>query len=136
METFLYSIVYAIADIHSRIMTWNDSNTTVLSDKQLHFWVIGILGMLILFVIYPLFKLLSKNHILVVAWIYVFTLMVVLTFAIEIGQGFTGTGIMEFDDIVFGLVGFMFLFIIFAIIRLIVLAISGAFKKRHKHSRH
>lgn len=135
METFLYSIVYFIADIHSRIMSWNDTNTTVMTDKQLHFWVIGILGMLMLFVVYPLFKLLSKNHILVVAWIYVFTLMVVITFAIEIGQGFTGTGLMEFDDIVFGLVGFMFLFLIFVIIRFIFLAIIGAFKKRNKHKR-
>lgn len=135
METFLYSIVYFIADIHSRIMSWNDTNTRVMTDKQLHFWVIGILGMLMLFVVYPLFKLLSKNHILVVAWIYVFTLMVVITFAIEIGQGFTGTGLMEFDDIVFGLVGFMFLFLIFVIIRFIFLAIIGAFKKRSKHKR-
>ena len=51
--------------------------------------------MSLLFVIYPLFALLAKNHILVVAWLYVFTLMVVMAFAIEIGQGYTGTGVME-----------------------------------------
>ena len=49
--------------------------------------------------------------------------MVVLTFAIEIGQGITHTGTMDFDDIVFGLVGFMVMFLIFAAIRSIILAV-------------
>ena len=51
-------------------------------DKQLHFLVIGIIGMLILVIIYPLFKILSENHILAIAFIYVFTVIVVITFAI------------------------------------------------------
>ena len=58
-----------------------------------------------------------------IAWIYVFTVMVVVTFAIEIGQGITNTGNMEMEDIVSGLAGFMFLFIIFAVLRAIVLGI-------------
>ena len=49
--------------------------------------------------------------------------MIVIAFAIEIGQGITHTGTMDFADIVFGLVGFMVLFIIFAVVRAIVLAI-------------
>ena len=49
--------------------------------------------------------------------------MVVVTFAIEIGQGITNTGNMEMEDIVSGLAGFMFLFIIFAVLRAIVLGI-------------
>ena len=99
MEKFLYGLVGIITKIHNAIMTWNDSFETVFTDKELHFWVIGIVGMLLLLVIFPLFKLLSKNHVLVIAWLYVFTLMVVLTFAIEIGQGFTHTGTMDFDDL-------------------------------------
>ena len=85
MERFLYDLVGIITKIHNGIMIWNDSFETVFTDKELHFWVIGIIGMLLLLVIFPLFKLLSKNHVLVIAWMYVFTLMVVLTFAIEIG---------------------------------------------------
>jgi glycopeptide antibiotics resistance protein len=49
--------------------------------------------------------------------------VIVITFAIEIGQGITGTGIVEFEDIMFGVVGFFAAFAIFAIIRAIVLAI-------------
>ncbi len=120
MSTLLYMAVRVIAVLHNRIMRWNDSCETVLSDKQLHFLVIGLLGMGMLFVIYPLFQLLSKHHVLVIAWIYVFTVIIVIVFAIEIGQGLTGTGTMDFDDIVAGVAGFMVMFLAFAILRAIV----------------
>ena len=123
MADLLYYLVAKMAVIHDAIMTWNDSCETVLTDKELHFIVIGVLGMALLLVIFPLFKALSKHHVLVIAWIYVFTVMVVVTFAIEIGQGITHTGNMEMEDIVSGLAGFMFLFIIFAVLRAIVLGI-------------
>lgn len=123
MSELLYFMVEKMAMIHDMIMTWNDSCETVLSDKELHFIIIGVLGMAILFFIYPLFKALSENHVLVIAWIYVFTVMVVVTFAIEIGQGITHTGAMDMQDIVSGLAGFMFLFMIFAVVRAIVLGL-------------
>ncbi len=125
MADFLYVIVKMIAVIHDMIMTWNDSFETVFSDKELHFLVIGFLGMGMLFVIYPLFKLLSKNHVLVIAWIYVFTVIIVIVFAIEIGQGITGTGTMDFDDIVAGVAGFMAMFIAFVVARAVV---KGVFR--------
>ena len=121
MTGLLYYLVEKMAIIHDAIMTWNDSCENILSDKELHFIVIGIIGMALLLVIYPLFKALSKHHVLIIAWIYVFTVMVVVTFAIEIGQGITHN--MEMEDIVSGLAGFMFLFIIFAVLRAIVLGI-------------
>ena len=123
MADLLYYLVAKMAVIHDAIMTWNDSCETVLTDKELHFIVIGVLGMALLLVIFPLFKALSKHHVLVIAWIYVFTVMVVVTFAIEIGQGITHTDNMKMEDIVSGLAGFMFLFIIFAVLRAIVLGI-------------
>lgn len=124
MTDLLYAIVEIIARIHTEILTWNDSFEMTFTDKELHFIVIGLLGMGMLFVIYPLFKLLSKNHVLVIAWIYVFTVIMVIVFAIEIGQGFTGTGTMDFDDIVAGVVGFMAMFIAFVIVRAVVLGIA------------
>lgn len=123
MSELLYYLVEKMAQIHDWIMTWNDSYEMMFSDKEMHFLVIGILGMAILLVIFPLFKALSENHVLVIAWIYVFTVMVVVTFAIEIGQGITHTGSMEMEDIVSGLAGFMAMFLIFAVIRAIVLGI-------------
>ena len=125
MVEFLYFIIELIYKAHEYILSLNDNFEYVFSDKELHFLVIGIIGMAMLFVVYPLFKLLNKNHVIVIAWIYVFTLILVLTFAIEIGQGASGTGSMEFKDIVFGVVGFLAMFVVFLIIRGIFKAICN-----------
>ena len=118
MKEFLYMIVGWIAEIHSYLMRFNDSYEYNFSDKELHFIVIGLLGMAFVFIVYPVFKWLAKhNHVMVIAWIYVFTLILVITFAIEIGQKVTNTGAMEFADIVFGVVGFIVMFFIFFIVR-------------------
>lgn len=117
MKELLYAIVGWIARVHNRIMTWNDSYEPGFTDKELHFLVIGLLGILMVFVVYPLFKALARRHVLVIAWIYVFTLVLVLTFAIEIGQGITRTGVMDFEDVEYGVLGFLFMFLVFAILR-------------------
>ena len=123
MERMLEGMVIFVAKIHNYILSLNDAYEKNFTDKQLHFLVIGILGMLILMVIYPLFKLLSENHILAIAFIYVFTVIVVITFAIEIGQKISDSGTMDFADIVFGIAG----------IRQIFLAIINLFRKIGKH---
>ena len=124
MKELLYKIVGIVAKIHNYILSLNDAYEYNFSDKQLHFLVIGIMGLGLIFAIYPVFKWLAKhNHVMVIAWIYVFTLIVVITFAIEIGQKITHTGQMEFADIMFGLVGFLAMFFIFAVIRCIYHAI-------------
>ena len=118
MKEFLYKIVEWLAEIHSYLMRINDNYEYHFSDKELHFIVIGLLGMLFIFIVYPVFKWLAKhNHVMVIAWIYVFTLILVITFAIEIGQKVTNTGAMEFADIVFGVVGFIVMFFIFSVVR-------------------
>ena len=119
MKEFLYAIVVWIARVHNTIMTWNDAYEQSFTDKELHFIVIGRLGIAMVLVIYPLFKALAKKHVLVIAWIYVFTLVLVITFAIEIGQGITHTGVMDFEDVEYGVLGFLFMFLVFAIIRAI-----------------
>lgn len=107
--------------MHNAILSINDSFEYNFTDKELHFIVIGLIGMLLIFGIYPLFKLLAKTgHVMVIAWIYVFTVILVLTFAIEIGQRISGSGTMDFADIVFGVVGFIAMFMVFAIIRGII----------------
>ena len=133
MERMLEGMVIFIARIHNYILSLNDAYEKNFTDKQLHFLVIGIIGMLILAVIYPLFKILSENHILAIAFIYVFTVIVVITFAIEIGQKLSGTGTMDFTDIVFGLAGFLLMFAIFAVIREIILAIVNLLRKLGRH---
>ena len=118
MAQALYGIMRIIAKIHNYILHLNDKFEYNFSDKDLHFLVIGLLGMAMIFVVYPVFKwLASKKHIMVIAWIYVFTLILVITFAIEIGQKISNTGSMEFADIVLGVMGFIVMFAVFAVVR-------------------
>ena len=136
MKELLYLGVGIVAKLHDKLMQLNDAFEMNLSDKALHFWVIGLLGMGMIFVIYPLFKYLAKkNKEIVIAWIYVFTVIIVITFAIEIGQKITGTGNMEFADIMFGLVGFLVMFVIFCVLRMLyhgVLRLVKYLKNRKK----
>ena len=118
MTQFLYWAVSLVAKIHNYIMQLNNTYETSFSDKELHFLVIGLLGMGMIFVIYPLFKYLAKHdREMTIAWIYVFTVIIVITFAIEIGQKITNTGNMEFADILYGIVGFLAMFLVFSILR-------------------
>lgn len=118
MKELLYWAVGLVAELHNAIMHVNDANEVNFTDKELHFLVIGLLGMAMIFVVYPLFKFLAKrDHEMVIAWIYVFTVIIVITFAIEIGQKITNTGHMEFADIAYGIVGFLAMFVVFAFIR-------------------
>lgn len=117
MTKLLYMIVGLIAKIHTFILQINDSYEYALTDKQLHFLVIGILGLALVFLVHPIFKYLAKkDHILTITGIYVFTLIVVITFAIEIGQKITNTGNMEFADVLFGITGFLVMFFCFALV--------------------
>lgn len=130
MREILYYIVEIIAKIHGKLLSLNDSFEYTFTDKELHFLVIGVFGMGLIFVIYPLFRWLArKQHVMVIAWIYVFTVIIVITFAIEIGQKVTNTGTMEFADIVFGIFGFIVMFLIFSVLRGIYKGIMRLFRK-------
>lgn len=118
MRAFLYGIVEIIAKIHRFLLKLNDAYEYDFTDKELHFLIIGALGMAMIFVVHPIFKWLAKNnHVMVISWIYVFTLIIVITFAIEIGQRITNTGAMEFADIMFGVLGFISMFLVFSVFR-------------------
>lgn len=131
LKELLYQAVNWIATVHDKIGQLNNQFEGTLSDKQMHFLVIGILGLLLVFIIHPLFRHLSKtNHVMVISWIYVFTLILVITFSIEIGQRLTGTGDMEFADIVSGIGGFICMFAVFALIRAAVIGIIRLIRRR------
>lgn len=131
MSNFLYLIMEIIAEIHSKLLSLNNAYEYNFTDKELHFIIIGIIGMAMIFVVYPIFRWLADNdHIMTITWIYVFTLIIVLTFAIEIGQKISNTGAMEFADIMFGVVGFLMMYVIFVIIREIFHWIISLFQRK------
>ena len=136
MWEIIYTFTLWVARIHDRILRINDAGGWYFDDKQLHFIVVGVFGMLMIFVLYPIFKLLAKHdHMMVITWIYVFTVVLVLTFAIEIGQGFTGMGVMESQDIAYGINGFLVMFLIFAVLRGLYHAIRKMTRKDKRPTR-
>ena len=131
----LKKIVDLLIDIiyktHTYFLSMNDSFEAQLSDKQLHFLIIGLLGIGMLLVIYPLFKWMAKKNLTVlISWFYVFTVLVVITFAIEIGQLYSHTGEMDFNDILAGLVGYFAMSFIFLLVVAIIELIKSIFKKK------
>ena len=54
VKELLYAGVGLVSLLHNKIMQLNNAYETNLSDKDLHFLVIGLLGMGLIFVIYPL----------------------------------------------------------------------------------
>ncbi len=129
MTSILYKLIEIITSIHEKILSWNDSYEYNLSDKQLHFIVVGVLGMGLFILIHPLFKFLAKRNLTIaISWIYVVTLLLVITFSIEIGQRITKTGYMDFKDILYGMGGFFLVFAAFLVIRLIIKLIIRLFK--------
>ena len=46
MITILYSILDFINNVHTYILSWNDAYEANFTDKELHFIIIGCLGML------------------------------------------------------------------------------------------
>ena len=133
MKEMLYWIVGWITKIHNYILHLNDAFEYNFTDKELHFLVVGVLGMGLVFGIYPIFRwLVQRNHVLTLTWIYVFTLIIVLTFAIEIGQKITHSGNMEFADIMTGVFGFVLMFFVFATIREVCRMILRLFSEKKK----
>lgn len=131
MTKFLYWVVELIAKMHSYILRINDAYEYQFTDKELHFIVIGLFGMFLVLVVYPVFRYLAKRgHYLTLSSIYAFTLVVVVTFAIEIGQKITHTGSMEFADVMFGVTGFLAMYFVFAFVVGIIKVILGLFKRK------
>lgn len=128
MKEVLYRIVMLIAKIHDSILQINDAFEASFSDKELHFFVIGLLGLLIFGIVHPVFRALARRKLVgIISWIYAFTVILVIAFAIEIGQYFTGTGSMEFADIASGLAGFLFLSCLAALLCSILSLIRNLF---------
>lgn len=132
IKTIVDWMIKIIYKTHTYFMSINDSYESSLSDKQLHFLIIGFLGIVMLLVIYPIFKWMAKKHLTVlISWFYVFTVLVVITFAIEIAQWYSNTGTMDFDDILAGLAGYFAMSFFFILIVGAIAGIRYFLKKKH-----
>ena len=123
-EMLLREMTMLMAQVHDMLMRINDGFELQLGDKDWHFIMMAALGMVLFFMVHFVFKRLAKWSITAVSFIYVFTIMTVLGFAIEIGQKISGTGEMDFQDIVAGLYGVLAFFAVYSVYRIIVLIIQ------------
>ncbi|MBN6206098.1 hypothetical protein JYK21_06505 [Ralstonia pickettii] len=129
MKEIVITLAEIVNNIHDLL---TDMFGLHMSDKQLHFWVIGIIGMATFFIVYFFFKIIEKMKwsTAITSFIYTFTVMVVLVFAIELQQAITNRGNMEFADAVMGLWGFIVLFMIYAVLAILIYFIFKTFKKK------
>ena len=131
-ESILYEGTMVVAQIHESLMHLNDNFELYFGDKDMHFIVMAVLGMILFFMVHFVFKRLAKWSITGISFIYVFTVMTVLGLAIEIGQKITGTGDMDFRDVVAGLYGVLAFFAVYTVYRLIVLLVRHLMRGRKK----
>ena len=131
-EAILYEGTMVVAQIHESLMHLNDNFELYFGDKDMHFIVMAVLGMILFFMVHFVFKRLAKWSFTAISFIYVFTVMTVLGLAIEIGQKITGTGDMDFRDVVAGLYGVLAFFAVYTVYRLIVLLVRHLMRGRKK----
>ncbi len=130
MAEVLKALASVVNFIHDLLLGVSGALELNLSDKDLHFWLIGIIGVMIFLVVDSVFKRLARWNISVISFVYTFTLLVVLVFGLEIEQGITGQGNMEFRDIVAGLWGFLVIFSVYMIIKAIIALLGQLFDRK------
>lgn len=132
MAEIIKILMEIVNNVHDALQDISNGLNVSFNDKQLHFIIIGIIGIVIFSCTQTLFKWLSKYSITIISFIYTFTLLLVIVFAIEIGQKITNRGHMEFSDIVAGIMGFMYFFAIYLVVKLLVYLVKSLFTKDSK----
>lgn len=129
MRELILFITELVNLFHDQLWEISNSLGLNLSDKDLHLWVFGILGIISFFIVHRVFKALAKYSITAISFIYTFTVLLVVVFAVEIQQKITGRGNMEFQDAVISLWGFILFFAAYLIIRWILGVFTKLFKR-------
>ncbi|MGE6377081.1 hypothetical protein [Peribacillus muralis] len=127
MKDFIEILAEIVNNIHDFILFFvSDRLHSNATDKDLHFWIMGIIGIIIFLFVFILSTIISRMRfgITILSFLYTFTVMVVLVFAIEIQQALTSRGNMEFQDAAVGLWGFIVFFLFFAFLSSIFLVIK------------
>ncbi|MBY6037092.1 hypothetical protein KUV80_10515 [Fictibacillus nanhaiensis] len=120
MGSFIKLLAELVNNVHDIIEDLFMNLGINLTDKDLHFWIIGVIGITFFLFTHLFFKWLSKFSITVISFLYTFTVMLVIVFAIEIQQKITGRGRMEFSDAIIGLYGFLAFFAVFLLIKTVI----------------
>ncbi len=129
-KDWLYRFLTFIARFHDSIVSYNQGIAAPFTDKELHFIVIGLFGLLFFLLAIPLFRFLTrKGWYGLMAWLFTFSTILFITFAIEVGQLLTKTGSFQTMDIAYGIAGFLAASAIIAAVYLLVSLIRRLFQK-------
>jgi len=129
LKNWLCKIVSDIAYIHDSIWRFARTLPVRFTDKDLHFIVFGFFGLALLLLVLPLFRLLTRlGKSGLMAWLFTLATVLMISFAIEIGQHMTQTGKMDLGDIVYGALGFLAVSAIVGLLYVLVSVICSIFK--------
>ncbi|KAA0561879.1 hypothetical protein F0342_18870 [Bacillus sp. CH30_1T] len=136
MKEGITLIVEIINNLHDMFIVLASDLGFTFTDKDLHFWIMGIIGITVFFFVYFVSKILSKLKfgITALAFFYTLTFMFVLVFAIEIQQAITNRGQMEFIDAIVGLWGYIVFFFIYIGFAAIILLIKYIYQKLSRNN--
>ena len=122
-------VVSAVNRLHDGLLVAVRALGLRLDDKQLHFWVLGLMGITLFVVVDVAFRWVSKWSVSALSFIYTLTILVVVALAMEIQQQITRRGALDFNDILAGIWGFVTLFCVYLLVRVAVHATSIARNK-------
>ena len=129
MLDLLKSAVSIINRLHDILLLVVGKLGLRFSDKQLHFWVLGLIGIALFVAVDVAFKRISKWSISAISFIYTLTVLVVIALSMEIQQQITGRGALDFNDIIAGIWGFIVLLGLYILVRLAIRVGSKLYQK-------
>jgi len=120
MLTVINQIVNFINDLHDNIWGYSKQLGLPFTDKDLHFWVIGLLGVIFFVFADIFFKWLARINISLISFFFTSAIISILVLILEIEQKLTGRGGMELSDILAGLLGFLVLLGVYQFFRFLL----------------
>ena len=130
LKDWLYIIISKIAYVHDSIERFARTLPVRFTDKDLHFIVFGLFGLCLFLLVVPLFRLLTRlGKYALMAWLFALSTVLMICFAVEVGQYMTKTGSMQYSDIVYGISGFLVVSAIVGLLYLLICLIRSIFKK-------
>ncbi|MGI6515029.1 MAG: hypothetical protein GX052_07195 [Syntrophomonadaceae bacterium] len=119
MESVLILASRVVNFLHDSILLVVQQSGTPIGDKELHFWVFGLIGMIIFFCSHAAFKYLQRWGLGAVSFVFTGIILTILAVGIEVEQYITSRGQMDTADVVAGLAGFLAFFLAYCLLVLI-----------------
>jgi len=119
MESLLILASRVVNFLHDLILVATQQSGTFIGDKELHFWVFGLIGMIIFFCSHAAFKYLQRWGLGAVSFVFTGIILTILAVGIEIEQYITSRGQMDTLDVLAGVTGFLAFFLVYCLLVLI-----------------